>query len=144
MRMDIIQQTSDGHSGMVEVEFGDVAVLNAPRDILDDVAVMVARHGWTHGKFLTIIVTDIIPNRRSEYWRIIADIREVTQVRVLTMSVLALMLAIWRQLKLTRGICDLFYADEKTKSYLEDVMTRALGFKPNLKPGSSRWVGWIK
>jgi hypothetical protein len=144
MRMDILQQTHDGDRGVVEVEFGDEAVLNAPRDILDDVAVMVARHGWIQGKFHTAIVTDVLPNRRSEYWRIVADIQKVTQVRVLTMSALALMLGVWRQQKLGRSTCDLFYADEQTKSYLDEVIGRALGFRPKLTPGSSRFVEWVK
>jgi Fe-S-cluster-containing hydrogenase component 2 len=144
MRMDILQQTVDGYPGIVEVEFGDEAVLDAPRDILDDVAVMVARHGWSRGKFHTAIITDLLPNRRSEYWRIVADIQRVTDVRVLTISMLSLMFAVWRQHKLTRSMCDLFYADEQTKSYLWDVVTKALGFNPHLTSGSSRLVDWVK
>ncbi len=144
MRMEMLQKTVDGFPGVVEVEFGDEAVLDAPRDILDDVAVMVVRHAWARGEFQTIIITDVLPNRRSEYWRIIADIRNVTGVRVLTISVLSLMLAIWRHQTMTRSKCDQFYADERTKSYFQDVMTKALGFMPGLTSGSSRWVNWIK
>lgn len=145
MRMDIIQKTADGHLGLVEVEFGSGAILDVPRDILDDVAVMVARHGWSRGKFHTIIVTDAIPNRRSEYWRIIADFKKVFPwLRVLTISALALMLAVWRQRILTSDIFDLFYADEETKSYLEENIVEALGFQPNLTAGCNSWVEWVK
>lgn len=144
IRMDILQRTIDGHPGIVEVEFGNEAVLDAPRDILDDIAVMVVRHGWVRGKFDTAIVTDVLPNRRSEYWLIIADIRKVTKVKVLTMSILTLMLGVWRRQKLTANICELFYADDQTKSYLDDVMAKALGFKPRLTSRSNRFVEWIK
>ncbi len=144
MRMEILQVTADGYPGVVEVDFGDQAVLDAPRDILDDVAVMVVRHAWARGKFHTAIITDVLPNRRSEYWHIIADIRNVTGVRVLTISVLSLMLAVWRGQTLTQSKCDQFYADNQTKSYLQHVMTKALGFVPNITEGSSRWLNWIK
>ncbi|HYY92033.1 MAG TPA: 4Fe-4S binding protein, partial [Candidatus Dormibacteraeota bacterium] len=144
MRMELLHKTVDGHRGVVEAEFGDEAGLDVPRQILDDVAVLVARHDWALGEFQTAVVLDVLPNRRSDFWRIIGDIRKVTRVNVLTISLLSLMLAVWRQKKLTRKMCEQFYTDEQTESYLMDVMTKALGFKPRLASDSSRWVNWIK
>jgi ferredoxin len=145
MRTDIVQKTFDDYPGVVEVEFGSLAILDVPRDILDDVAVIISRHNWSKGTFQTIVITDSLPNRRSEYWRIIADIKKVFPwLRIITISVLALMLAVWRQITLTSDFISLFYADENTKSYIDENIVKALNFRPNLTTGSNSWVQWVK
>ena len=142
-RMDLLYQTYDGCTGVAEVEFGDEAVLDAPRDILDDVAILVSRHKWDQSKIKTAIITDVLPNRRSEFWRLVADIRNVTGLRIGTMSVLSLMMAVWRGRKLDCKASDLFYTDESTSTYIATLVD-ALGFEPKLKLGGNRFVDWVK
>ena len=67
MRMDLILGPPGVETGLAEVEFGDEAILDAPRDVMDAVAVLVSRYGWEKKNIVAAIVGDIMPNRRSEY-----------------------------------------------------------------------------
>ncbi|WP_244113879.1 hypothetical protein [Burkholderia cepacia] len=77
MRMDLILSRPGVQHGVAEVEFGQEAVLDAPRDTMDALAVLASRYGWDLKSTTAIIVTDVLPNRRSEYWHIMAPSRLV-------------------------------------------------------------------
>lgn len=126
-RMDIVLGAPWPLFGCVEVEFGDVAVLDAPRDILDDIAVSIGRHGKDPTSLVAFVITDVLPNWRSEYWRIIQDIRNVLGVRIGTITVLALCLLVWRGKKLADLSPNLFHVDVETESYRKAVLEPLLG-----------------
>ena len=130
MRMDIILSPPGITHGVSEVEFGQESVLNAPRDTLDSLAVLVSRYGWTLETTTALIVTDILPNRRSEYWHIIQDIANVLHIRIGTVTVLALMLIIWNRKRMDLKKGHPFYVDRDTDSYrtvvLDKLINRAL------------------
>lgn len=132
MRMDLVLGPPGIELGIAEVEFGDDAVLDSPRDILDDISVLVSRYGWNKGKIIALIVSDVLPNKRSEYWRIIQDIHKVTGVRVGTVTVLALMLVVWNRMVLNVEPENVFYVDCDTDSYRFDVLESMLDRKLNL------------
>ncbi|KAG0186902.1 hypothetical protein DFQ28_007173 [Apophysomyces sp. BC1034] len=94
-RMDIVLGAPWPDFGCAEAEFGDVAALDAPRELLDDAAVSVGRFGKDRLSLTTFVITDVLPNRRSEYWRIVQDIRNVLGIRIGTVTVLALCLLVW-------------------------------------------------
>jgi Fe-S-cluster-containing hydrogenase component 2 len=133
MRMDLMLGPPGVQYGIAEVEFGDEAILNVPRDILDDIAVMVSRYGWDKRQMVLAIIGDVLPNKRSEYWRIIQDIRKVLDVQISTVSILSLILLVWNRgnLALTPA-GNPFYADCDTRSYRTEVIERVLGRKLNL------------
>lgn len=126
-RMDIVLGAPWPTYGCVEAEFGDVAVLDAPRDLLDDVAVSVGRLGKELASLIALVVTDVLPNRRSEYWRIIQDVQKVLGFRIGTVTVLALCLLVWRDRKLWELPPDLFHVDVDTRSYRAAVLEPLLG-----------------
>lgn len=130
IRIDIVLGAPWPTFGCAEAEFGDVAMLDAPRDLMDDIAVCVGRFGKNKDSLVALVITDVLPNRRSEYWRIIQDIREVLGVRIGTVTVLALCLLIWNGKKISDLPTDLFYVDIDTKSYriavLEPLLSRKL------------------
>ncbi len=128
-RMDIVLGSPWPEFGCAEAEFGDEAVLDAPRDLLDDIAVAVGRLGRNPRTLLALVVTDVLPNWRSEYWRIIQDIRKVVGVKVGTVTVLALCLLIWRGRKMSELPPNLFHVDIETPSYREAVLEPLLGRK---------------
>ncbi len=128
-RMDIVLGSPWPDYGCAEAEFGDVAVLDAPRDLLDDVAVLVGRFGRNLDSVTTLVVTDILPNRRSEYWRIVQDIRNVLGIRIGTVTVLALCLLVWRGGRLSELPPNLFHVDIDTPSYRTSVLEPLLGRK---------------
>lgn len=132
MRMDIILAPPGVQkNGVVEVEFGQEAVLDAPRDILDALAVLISRYEWSVSSTSAIIISDVLPNRRSEYWHIIQDISNVVNVKIGTLTIFALMLCIWNRktLNLNESV---FYADRNTDSYRSQVLEPIIGRVLNL------------
>ncbi len=128
-RMDIVLGPPWPEFGCAEAEFGDEAVLDAPRDLLDDIAVSVGRLGRNLLSLSALVITDVLPNRRSEYWRIIQDIRNVVGVKIGTVTVLALCLLVWRGRKMSDLPPDLFHVDIDRLSYREAVLKPLLGRK---------------
>lgn len=126
-RMDIVLGSPWPEFGCVEAEFGDEAVLDAPRDLLDDIAVSIGRLGRNPLSLSALVITDVLPNWRSEYWRIIQDIRKVVGVKIGTVTVLALCLLVWRGRKMHDLPPDLFHVDIDTTSYREAVLEPLLG-----------------
>jgi ferredoxin len=134
MRMDMVLGPPGVERGVAEVEFGDEAILDSPRDILDDIAVLVSRYGWDKKQVVALVVGDVLPNRRSEYWRIIQDIAQVLGIRIGTVTVFALMLTAWNRKVLQLTPDNLFYVDCDTDSYRARVLDSLLG--RSLKLGS--------
>jgi ferredoxin len=138
VRMDLILGQPGTEFGVAEVEFGGDAVLDSPRDVLDDVAILVSRRGWPLPKITALIVSDVLPNKRSEYWEIIQDIHKVLNVKVGTITVLALTLLVWNRKKLAMTSNNVFYTDKFTDSYrasvLEPMLGRPLKLSANLRP----------
>lgn len=128
-RMDIALGAPWPVFGCAEAEFGDVAVLDAPRDLMDDVAVCVGRYGKNKDSIVALVVTDVLPNRRSEYWRIVQDVREVLGVKIGTATVLSLCLLVWSGRKLSELPTNLFHVDVETESYRAAVLEPLLGRK---------------
>lgn len=124
MRMDIIFGLPAGQKGLAEVEFGAEAILDAPRDVLDASAILISRYKWPKSNFSAAIIGDVLPNRRSEYWRILKDIYSVLKIRISTISLLALYLLVWNRKSITDIDC--FYADCDTKSYRHNVIEAIL------------------
>lgn len=125
MRMDLLLGPPGILRGVAEVEFGQSAVLDAPRDLLDSLAVMMSRYNWSIHEVVPLIITDELPNRRSEYWEIIRDIREVTGVRIATVTTLACHLLLWNCTKLSSF--ELFCVDKDSSSYRKSVLEQVLG-----------------
>lgn len=122
MRMDIILSPPGVTHGMGEVEFGQEAVLDAPRDILDALAVMASRYGWQLPNTTALIITNVLPNKRSEYWSILKDINQVLGLRIGTITIFALMLLNWSRRYISFEKQNLFYADRDTQSYRKDIL----------------------
>lgn len=132
MRMDIILSFMDNGNGIAEVEFGQESILNAPRDILDSLAVMTSRYNWVKNDTKAIIVSDVLPNKRSEYWRIIQDISNIVDVKISTITIFTLMILNWFRIKISEHEIDLLYADVNTKSYRKEILQPLLGRELNL------------
>lgn len=135
-RMDIALGPPWPAAGCAEVEFGDVAILDAPRDILDDVAVSVGRHKFDKRLLVTLVISDVLPNWRSEYWRMVQDIRSIVDVRIGTVTVFALMLLVWRKRLMAELPATLFHVDVETTSYREAVLEPILGRSLSITPGA--------
>lgn len=144
LRADLVLGSEGIKQGVVEVEFGDEAILDAPRDALDDIAVFISRHGWNKDDIVAFIVGDVLPNRRSEFWHIIKDIRDVLGIQIATVTVLALMLVVWERRKLPGQINKLAYTDCDTPSYRQAVFEKLLGRRLALAADVSALVEVVK
>lgn len=125
MRMDLLLGPPGVDSGLVEVEFGQLAAIDAPRNVLDAAAVLQSRHGWSKDMLTALIATDKLPNKRSGYWNVVADIKKVTGLRIGTMTTLAMHLAIWLRRPLPHS--DVFYVDKDSPSYRTQVLEQVAG-----------------
>lgn len=138
MRMDLILSRPAIERGVAEVEFGQEAVLDAPRDMMDALAVLVSRYGWDLRSTTAIVVTDVLPNRRSEYWHIVQDILNVLGIKIGTVTIFALLMFNWNRQLLEIAEDQPFYADRDTISYraeiLENVIGRALRLSNSPRP----------
>lgn len=142
IRMDVVFGQTGGKIGTCEVELGS-GVLDAPRNILDNVAVLVSRYGHKKKSIIPLIISLSLPNQRSEYWRVIKDINEVLDVRVNSLTIGILVLMVWNRLMIPLDSLELFYGDSDSpslKNQVEAQLDRQLnilsgypGFLENMK-----------
>lgn len=127
IRMEIVSSNTDS-KGTAEVEFG-AGVLDAPRNILDNVAVLHSRYNVPKEEISAFIVSLALPNQRTEYWQVIKDINSVLEIKIGSITVTALMLLLWARQSLLASQDAMFYADSENRSIrasLEASLNRAL------------------
>lgn len=94
IRIDAAIALESGDIGVVEIERTG-AVIESPRALLEDVAVLHGRYGTPLERIRAVSIALILPNRRSEYYRVIDDIHRVLRLRCHTLTVGALLLLLW-------------------------------------------------
>lgn len=127
-RMDAIYSSKDKAFGAVEVEFGRDNTLEASRGILDDIAVLNARHNIAKDNETPIVVCLELPNERQDYWQVVKDINKVTKVKINTISIGALLLLLWNNIELTMVDNPFYvdYDDMEIRTKLENMLGTAI------------------
>jgi hypothetical protein len=92
--MDGIVDLPNDRVGVLEIEL-TAAVLESPRALLEDVAVLHGRYGIDVARVDPISVIMRLPNARSEYFQVVADIEEVLKIRCRTITVGSLLALLW-------------------------------------------------
>ena len=110
IRMDAVLGPPGTKYGVVEIEFDQNALLDSPRNILDDVAVLSSRYQIKSTEITPIIISLVLPNSRSEYWRVIKDINNVLKIKINSITIGALLLFVWNLRKINFEQVN-FYAD---------------------------------
>jgi NAD-dependent dihydropyrimidine dehydrogenase PreA subunit len=131
IRMDLVLGPPGVEQGTSEVEFG-AGVLDAPRNILDNVAVLVARYEVSKDNIVPIIVSLALPNQRSEYWQVIKDVRDVLDIKIASITIGALIIIIWSRALITIETGEELYIDANLPSLrikLEKILKRGLKIK---------------
>jgi NAD-dependent dihydropyrimidine dehydrogenase PreA subunit len=108
VRMDGVIGTADGRVGVLEIELASAA-LESPRALLEDVAVLHSRYGIRVDQIDPVSVVLSIPNVRSEYFQVIADIEKVLNVRCRTLTIGALVSVVWNLARINGFTHDLFF-----------------------------------
>src|SRR5699024_2002055 len=80
---------------LVEIEIPSTAILDAPRNLLDDYAVAVSRHKLSRDEIILVVICWDVPNKRTDYWNVINDINRVLDLEIKTISIPALALHYW-------------------------------------------------
>jgi ferredoxin len=137
IRMDLVLGPPGVKKGTSEVEFGN-EILDAPRNILDNIAVLVARYELSKDMIVPVIVSLSLPNSRSEYFRFIQDVRKVLNIKINSITIGGLILLIWNRSKINFVNGDELYIDETTSSLrpkLEEMLGRPINLENGGYPG---------
>ena len=95
VRMDGIVHFGCGKIGVVEVETS-AAVLESPRALLEDIAVLHGRFGVPYRDIVPISIVASLPNVRVEYYQVIDDISKVLKIHCRTITLGVLCVLMWR------------------------------------------------
>ncbi len=129
VRMDMLLGPPGVQYGTGEVEFGYAGILDAPRNLLDNIAVLCSRYGFDKAQTVALVIASALPNQRSEYWQLASDIAEVVGVRIGSITWAALLVFVWEGVKLQVSPANEFYSDSSSRSIrsaIEEVIERPL------------------
>ena len=102
--------------GLCEVEFFQTVMLETPRSILDDMAVYISRYQQKKDQISPLIIGLELPNQRSEFWQVIADIKKVQNIQISTLTIGAMFMLVWAQKTITSEAESLPYGDSSNYS----------------------------
>ena len=122
MRLDGFYQNENGY-GVLEVEAGSDA-LDMSRAILDDIAVLNSRHGVAKEDNKPLAVCLNLPNKRTDYWQVVKDIKSVTGIEIQTLTIGALLIMLWNNIEVRDF--SRFYIDVDNTSIRNEV-EKAIG-----------------
>lgn len=94
---------------VAEVEIPSTAILDAPRNLLDDYAVIKSRHK-TDSLLIPLVICWDLPNKRTDYWNVVSDINEILNLKIKTINILTLAVYFWTDTPLNLENND-FYLD---------------------------------
>ena len=138
IRMDGVLGLLDNRLGVLEIELTD-SVLESPRALLEDVAVLHGRYGIEVGRIDPVTVVLTLPNARSEYYQVIADIERVLGIRCRTMTVGCLLGILW-QFQTIVGFSDDLFMTSPGDTDLLPAMKRSFGDRfPMIEPYSGAY-----
>ncbi len=86
MRIDALGKLPDGKTAIFSIEFGNDA-LEVPRKILEDYAIMHNRYNIKKKDIVTFSILNLLPSKRSEYYKVLDDIKKITQIEIYTLPI---------------------------------------------------------
>lgn len=113
VRIDAVGFSRSERPFVAEIETG-AGVLESPRALLEDVAVLHSRYGYTVDGIDPVSIILSFPNVRSEYYQVIRDIEKVLGLRCRTITVGALVALLWNCARLDGFDGDSFTVGEGT------------------------------
>lgn len=117
MRLDGFYQNENGY-GVLEVETGS-DTLDVSRALLDDIAVLNSRHGISKEKNKPMAICLNLPNKRRDYWQVVKDIRNITGIKIQTLTIGALLIMLWNNIEVKKF--EQFYIDVDNTSIRSEL-----------------------
>lgn len=124
IRMDGLVRLATDQIGVVELETG-TAVLENPRALLEDMAVLYGRFRVPKANIVLISVLGELPNYRAEYYQVIEDIAKVLNVHCRTLTLGAICMVMWRFVSL-KGLDGDSFALRRDKADLFPSLARLI------------------
>ncbi len=106
-RFDAILTFDNSSKIVAEIEIPSTAILDAPRNLLDDIAVLKSRRDFNNYDIIPLVICWDLPNKRTDYWNVIYDINNILKIKIKTISILALAVYYWTNISF--NINDDFY-----------------------------------
>lgn len=94
VRIDAVGFARSGRPFVAEIEMG-AGILESPRALLEDVAVLHARYGYSVADIDPVSIILSFPNVRSEYYQVVRDIERVLRLQCRTITIGALVALLW-------------------------------------------------
>jgi hypothetical protein len=91
----LIGNSTDKYKIVAEVEIPSTAILDAPRNLLDDIAVLVSRRATKANDLTPLVICWDFPNNRTDYWNVVQDIKNILDIKIKTCSILSLAVLAW-------------------------------------------------
>ena len=136
MRIDAIGYSRSERPFVAEIELSN-AVLDSPRALLEDVAILHARYGYDISAIDPISIILAFPNVRSEYYQVIRDIDVVLGLKVRTITIGALISMMWAHEHIDGFLDELFFLGKETAD-LSDSLGESLKGVSEPYPGAFR------
>ena len=125
LRMDGYYENSR-KNGVVEVETG-LDMLDVSRAILDDIAVLNARHNIPKEENSALAICLNLANKRTDYWQEIKDIKDVTGIKISTVTFAILLIFMWNALKVNNfGYFYIDVDDSSLRKKAETILGREI------------------
>jgi len=124
-RMDVYVALAET-SVATEVEISS-AQIDAPRSVLDSIAVLHGRHKIAKSQIDGLIIVGELPNSRSEFWAVLSDIESVLKIKIKVLTTTAAAILVHNKVKLSK-IQDL-ESSLSIRKLFEATTGRKLGLK---------------
>lgn len=95
----LIDDMARDYKIVAEVEIPSTAILDAPRNLLDDIAVLVNRRKLKADTLIPLVICWDFPNNRTDYWNVVQDIKNILDIEIKTCSILGLAILAWTEQK---------------------------------------------
>ena len=120
VRLDGVCKFETGELGVIELEASN-AVLESPRALLEDIAVLHNRYAVPLEEIIPISIITTLPKVRSEYYRVIDDINKVLGIKLHTITLGALTTMSWNFVRISETFGDLFMTQAQKTDLLPSL-----------------------
>ena len=127
--------TFDKYKAVVEIEIPSTEILDAPRNLLDDYAVLMSRGNIGELEVVPLVICWDLPNKRTDYWNVISDIDSVLNIKIKTVSVLCLALYYWTDTFINFASDDFFLRYNNLTILQAERILKEHNLSPKMFPG---------
>ena len=136
VRMDGVFQLNGGDLGPLEIGLGN-DTLEPLRALLEDVAMLHNRYRVRRTHILPLAVLVALPSARSEYYRLVSDIRTVIKMETRTVTLGVLISLMWQFITINDLNGGLFLVDERETDLWRAIATKWSHVLPHQLPHGS-------